>query len=286
MKKTLIIILSINFLLMPACAYNLDTSIDDEIRKNYNPSKIEHDTALPVLPKNLQSEVNTIPVNQYQPTQKTQTQTLQPINKQPQYKSKVSVGGNYAVLKKGTKFQTKLVTSVSDRTHRGAAVMLQNRYPVSTTYLTIPIGAIFEGTVVQSHPPQFTGNGGLITMKINSINLNGVSHPASAFVTETNFKHIFFNDIKGQRKFAKNMFSSMRPGFQFYKRMFANSARLLNDGGSAIWSPFPFIAGVVGLGAGVISSPVLAVFSKGGQSYLRSGSNVEIKLEQDVIIYN
>lgn len=270
---------------MPACAYNLDTSIDDDIRKNYNPSKIEQDTALPALPANLQEESNTIPVNQYSSTYATKTQFTQPTKK-PQYNSKISVDGNYAIIKKGTKFQTKLLSGISDRSSKGTPVKLQNRYPVSTTYFTIPSGAIFEGMVAESHPPQFTGNGGLISIKINSVNINGVEHTINAFVTETNFKHVFFNDIKGKRCYIKNMFNSMRPGFRFYKKMFATSARLLNDGGSAIWSPFPLAAGVIGLGTNIIGSPVLAVFSKGESTYLRGGSNVEIKLEQSVIIYN
>ena len=55
------------FLISAQClAFELDTSIDDEIRKNYNPSAIEN--SLPALPK-------TSPTN---PLNSTQPQTVAP----------------------------------------------------------------------------------------------------------------------------------------------------------------------------------------------------------------
>lgn len=270
---------------MPVFAYNLDTSLDDEIRKNYNPSKIEDDMALPKLPQNLrEEETSTVPVRQYTPAYTTQARTAQPVKK-PQYTSKVSVDGNYAVLKKGTKFRTKLVQSVSDKTHKRTDIALINQYPVSTTYLTVPMGAIFQGEIESSHPPQLSANGGLIKIKISSVNINGRDYTVEGFVTEANFRNIFFNNIKGERKYAKNLINSMRPGAYFYKRMFSTSARLVNDGGAAFWSPFPFAAGLIVLGGNIIISPILATFSKGGTVFLRSGSRIEIKLAKDAIIY-
>lgn len=285
LKRFLNLFLIFNLVSAPVWAYSLDTSVDEEIRKNYNPSKIEQDT-LPSLPQNLKEEPNTVEVNRYTSEYKTQSQSYQPVKTAPHYTSKVSVDGNYAVFKKGTKFKTKLMSGISDRTSRGTSVRLMNKYPVSTTYFTIPIGAIFEGTVVRSHPPQFTGNGGHILLRIDKVIINDVSYSLSARVIEANYKNIFFNSMKGQRKYVKNMFSSMRPGFQYFKRMSSTAARLLNDGGAAFWSPFPFAAGILVLGANVMVSPALAVFSKGGPMYLRGGSNIEIKLSQDALIYN
>ena len=53
-----------------------------------------------------------------------------------------------------------------------------------------------------------------------------------------------------------------------------------------ILTPFSVVAGVIGFGANTIASPVLALFKKGDTLYLRSGSDFEIKLLQDVFIYN
>ena len=45
---------------MPAFAlFEIDTSIDDEIRKKYDTDKIERDYGLPPLPENLKQEINT-----------------------------------------------------------------------------------------------------------------------------------------------------------------------------------------------------------------------------------
>lgn len=275
---------------MQALALDFDTSLDDEIRKNYNPSKIEEDMALPALPKILDDSTdNEIPVNRYQSQTKTQAQSLQPIKKAVLTNSCApakTLGGSYAVLKKGTKFKTGLVTNVSDFSRKGSTVTLVTRYPVSTTYLTIPTGTILEGKVISSHPPQFTGNGGQIKFKITSMKLNDATYPMSAFVTEANHKNIFFNNIKGQRKYAKSMFRAMKPGVGFYKKMTFASARLLNDGVNAFLSPIPFATAILGLGANVMISPAIAVFSKGSSINLKSGNNVEIKLSEEMVIYN
>jgi len=288
---------------MRVFALDLDTSIDDDIRRNYNPTKIEEDMALPTLPKNLEmEEIHTVPVNQYQAQDRVQTQSqasgqtqsqaqrqapaLQPTKKHPLYTSRVNVDGNYAVMKKGTKFRTKLLTNISDRTPKGSSITLMTKYPVSTTYLTIPKGSLLQGKIESSHPPFWTGNGGLIVIKVHSVTLNGTETPLNAKITEANFKNIFFNNIKGQRRYASSTFKHLKPGFSFYKRMIASTGRLLNDGGAAVWAPFPFVAGVLGLGANTLAAPVLAIFSKGGSVSLHSGSNIEIKLTQDMIIYN
>lgn len=290
MKKYFSFLLIINFLcmpIMPVFAADFDTSIDDDIRRNYNPSKIEQDMDLPALPKNLEAEeTHSVPVNQYQSQYKTQTQMFQPVKKQPCYTSRVNVDGNYAVIKKGTKFRTKLMTGISDKTRKGSAVTLMTRYPVSTTYFTLPKGTLLQGKIEDSHPPLWTGNGGLIVIKVHSVVLNGGEQQLNAKVTEANFRNIFFNNIKGPRRYARSMFNDMRPGVDFYKRMIASTGRLLNDGGAAIWSPFPFVAGILGLGANVMVAPVIAIFSKGGAVYLRAGSDIEVKLTQDMIIYN
>src|SRR5574344_102318 len=50
-KRLLISILVINLMSYPVLALNFDLSADEEIRKQYNPSKLEQDMGLPPMPK-------------------------------------------------------------------------------------------------------------------------------------------------------------------------------------------------------------------------------------------
>lgn len=45
----------------PVFALELDTSVDDEIRRTYDPSKLEQ--SLPALPKTAPTQQNTVPKN-------------------------------------------------------------------------------------------------------------------------------------------------------------------------------------------------------------------------------
>src|SRR5574344_2447589 len=56
-KRLLIAFLSLNLLSYPVLALNFDLSADEEIRKQYKPSKLEEDVGLPPMPKidNLQN---------------------------------------------------------------------------------------------------------------------------------------------------------------------------------------------------------------------------------------
>lgn len=261
-------------------AEEFDTSIDDDIRKKYNPSKIEEDAALPALPKILnatnkvdcdtndnQVKVNSIhyikPITNYSKTEQS-----------------------FVRLKKGTKIKLKLLTSVSDATQKGTKLSFVSIYPVSTRYFTIPSGTIFKGYVVNSHRPQLSGNGGLIVININSILLNGEVQPIDASVTKANSKFIYLNNIKGKRKYISSMFRSSKPGYRFCRRMINVTGELIREGGSNILlSPFPLAAGVFTFGGNVFISPALALFHKGGNVILHEGSLVEVKLVQDIYIY-
>ncbi len=49
LKKSICSAIALLICALPAFALELDTSVDDEIRRNYNPSKLEQ--TLPALPK-------------------------------------------------------------------------------------------------------------------------------------------------------------------------------------------------------------------------------------------
>lgn len=293
MKNFLILSLIINLLCSPILALEFDTSIDDDIRKNYNPTKIEQDMALPTLPKiiNENSLKQTVSTTKPQPQE-----TLKPISKNEIntkaspaiYKQSVSkaTNGEYAVLKKGTRIRVKLLTNISDRTKKGTRVSFVSKYPVSTTYFTIPMGTVFKGEVIKSHKPQFGGNGGLIVLKIDSAEIQKKTQPINAFVTKANSKKIFFNNIKGKRKYGKSMLKAAKPGCHFFKKMMRTTVNLAQDGSSIVLTPFSIIIGSVTLASNIIVAPAVAVFYKGSSINIPSGSDFEIKLSEDVFIYN
>lgn len=264
-----------------ACALELDTSVDDEIRKKYNPSKLEQDMALPTLPKILQESNN--------------CQNVSVPNKA----AKPSVNNNTAVkcisytqakqsvvrLKKGTKIKLRLMNYVSDASQKGAKLSFTSVQPVKTKAMTIPAGTIFKGYVVNSHRPQLSGNGGLIVLNINSLIINDEVQPISAKVVKANSKHIFRNKIKGKRTYIKSVINSAKPGFRLYHRMVQVSTRYVHRTAGVVVTPLSLASGVVVLGSDVIASPVISLFKKGGSVALREGSEVEVKLLQDVFVY-
>jgi len=261
LKVFLSVILIFNLLCLPVLALDLDASVDDEIRKNYNPEKIEEDFVLPSLPR---------------------------IINEPQLQSKQAISKTsketYTIIKKSTKINVKLLSGISDRTRKGTQLTFISKYPISTTGYTIPMGTVFQGEIIQSHKPQLSGNGGLIVISINSVILNNEVHPLNAYVTEANFKKIFFNNIKGRRKYINSMFTSMKPGVHCFKHMWAVGDNLAGDGSSIILIPFALALGVTAVAGNILISPVLALFYKGDSVYLRDGSNFEIKLAQDLFI--
>lgn len=276
-KKQLILTIISSLLSMPVLAIELDTSIDDTIRKNYNPNKIEEDNELPPLPAIIKNQP------QQQQAKKAQTQAQAAIQMQSiPNKTKVT----YAVLKKGTKISLKLLTNVSDRSREGTSVSFVSLYPVSTTYFTIPMGTKFTGKIVNTHGPQFTGNGGLIVMQLDSMQVNEEVQQVNGYVTKVNDKYIFFNNIKGQRKYVKSMLQSMKPGRHFMTKMLRITGNLAADGSSIVLTPFSLMAGVIGLGGNIMISPALALFYKGNPVRVNSGSELDVKLSQDVYIYN
>lgn len=277
---------------MPVFALELDTSVDEEIRKKYNPSKIEQDMALPALPKILKEiDENEFlaPVKNTLPQSKQPSQEKQKALSQSNYKStayQASTSQAYAVLKQGTKVKGKLLVNLSDRTAKGIVVKFVSKYPVSTTYFTIPAGTTFKGETVDVHKPQFTGNGGLISIRFNAMIIDGKTYPVDAYVSKVNSKHIYFNNIKGERRYLKGLIASAKPGCNFLGKMIRISGNLASESSGIILVPFSLFIGFVAFGANVIAAPAVAVFKRGGSVYLHEGSDFEIKLARDVYIYN
>ena len=271
----ILVLIIFAFQLLPCLAYQLDTSVDDEIRRNYNPSKLEQ--TLPRLPKT-------------QPT-KTEEKVVIPKNIQKLEQVK-SVTNSYAPvdkstairIKKGTKFRVQSNSSLSDVTPKGARFTFTSLSPVTQRYITIPAGTVFRAVVTDSHTPQFSGNGGLLEIMVDGIVVNGRNYPAQAKIIKANHKRIFINNIKGKRQYMKGVAKQVNKGENFYKKSRRLSSKLADNPVGIIISPVPTVVGMGVYATNFVGSPIFSLGNKGGRVSLPAGTEFEIKLLEDIYL--
>lgn len=283
MKKTYIksLILVMLFSANLSLALEFDLSVDEEIRKNYNPSKLELE-GLPPLP-NAKPATPSKPVTSIPNSSQIPSSGLKPANSKPVV-SKVDKSSALK-LRKGTKFTVKSCQTISDSTHVGTRISFVTKTALYQKGVTVPQGTVFKGEVTNSHTAQITGNGGLIVLSVDSMILNGSTIGLKAKITKANHKKIFINNIKGKRLYWKNVAKQVSKGQNFYNKTRRASAKLSNNPIGAIISPLPTIFGVGVYAVNLTGSPVFALFSSGGRISIPSGSEFEIKLLDDVYFY-
>ncbi len=287
LNKLLVSLISLNLTLIPVLALELDLSVDEEIRKNYNPSKLELES-LPPLP-NVKPVENTTSKPPLEPIEIPEAKPignlppLEPADNKPVIKK---VDKSTAIrIKKGTKFKVKSYQAVSDSTRVGTRLSFVSQKAVTQRYVTIPQGTVFKGEVANSHMPQLTGNGGLIVLSIDSMVFRGSTVGINAKITKANHKKIFLNNIKGKRQYWKGTKNSLKPGTKFYKKMMRATSKLANGTFTVILTPFTVVAGVAVYAVNFVGSPLFGLFSKGGRISIPAGSEFEIKLLEDVYLY-
>ena len=275
----------------PVFALELDTSVDDEIRRTYDPSKLEQ--SLPALPKTAPTQQNTVPKTpqttqapQTAPKSLPSTPAAKPqlgVKKLPnEYKFDKSTAIR---IKKGTKFRVKSNSVISDYLKEGARVSFTTIKPVTQRYITVMDGTKFTAVVEDSHLPQMTGNGGLIVLMVDSITVNGQTRSVHGKITKANMKKIFFNNIKGKRQYWKGVANQIDKGENFYKKTRRTSSKLADNPVGVIISPIPTITGIVVYAVNFVGSPLFAIWSKGARISIPAGSEFEIKLLEDVYLY-
>lgn len=275
----------------PVFALELDTSVDDEIRRTYDPSKLEQ--SLPALPKTAPVQQNTVPKTpqttqapQAAPKSLPSTPAAKPqlgVKKLPnEYKFDKSTAIR---IKKGTKFRVKSNSVISDYLKEGSRVSFTTIKPVIQRYITVMEGTKFTAVVEDSHLPQMTGNGGLIVLMVDSITVNGQTRSVHGKITKANMKKIFFNNIKGKRQYWKGVANQIDKGENFYKKTRRTSSKLADNPVGVIISPIPTITGIVVYAVNFVGSPLFAIWSKGGRISIPAGSEFEIKLLEDVYLY-
>lgn len=289
MKKTffkiLLSIITMQLVVNIALALELDMSVDEEIRKKYDSSKLEN-TVLPPLPKIDNSQNKTTPINN------TTTQQITSIPKvTPTYttevKPQITPADKKAAIKifRWTTFETKSNQKINNWLSVGSSVSFTTTAPVYKKNITIPTGTIFKGTITDVHKPQATGNGGLVVIKITSMTFNGKTYPVNAKITKANAKNIYLNNIKGQRQYWANAGKQVDKGEAFYQRARKTSTKLANNPIGIIISPIPTIVGVAGYTVNTAISPITSIFAKGGNVYIPTGSSFEIRLNESAYIY-
>ena len=287
-QKTLIITLLYITSIPFGHAFDIDETIDDEIRKNYNPTKLIQDTKInnSALDKNIKASDNTTDENlpslpsitKYGNSSKASD--ISTANTTP---LKPYTGGNIRV-KAGTTFNVINTISLSDWQRKGTKVKFITKGNTFGKQYTIPSGTIFEGEIIESHQPQITCNGGLIVIKVYSMIYKNQKIPVTAYVTRANDKKIFFNNIKGERNYLKTTWKKGNWGRTLFNKMLTVSVGLGGESSTLILSPFPFAYGTICLGLNTITSPICAFFSKGGHISIPAESNFRIKLIEDIMI--
>lgn len=275
----IVFIINLVFCDTQTLALSFDTSIDAEIKQKYNSTKLENEI-LPNLPK--------VPASS-KPAYKNTTTNLPPKT-QPTYIEEkptiTKIDPKDAIkINKRTKIQAKSNQQISDWLVEGANVSFTTTLPVYKKYVTIPSGTKITAVITDSHRPQATGNGGLVELKITSINYNGKNYTLNGKITKANHKKIFFNNIKGKRKYLKGVAYQINNGENFYKKTRKISSKLATNPIGAIISPIPTIVGFAGYSICTILSPITGLSTKGESISIPAGSQFEIKLLDHAFIY-
>ncbi|MBO5947329.1 hypothetical protein J6Q66_00660 [bacterium] len=186
----------------------------------------------------------------------------------------------------GTKLEIKSSQYFSDRTGKNVKLKFTLPYNQSAGSVLLPAGTILTGHVEQSHKPQWTSNGGLIKFVIDDIIYQNISNEVETKVLKANSKTVFFNTIKGERKFWKNTVKNANWGYNVCKKSYTVTSNLSKKGGlNWIITPFPAIGGTVLFGANAVLAPVIATFQKGGNISFEAGSKFVIKLQEPAKFY-
>lgn len=260
---------------------------------------VSKSTTVSTSSKQQVSKTTLTPVNKTKSTtsssQKNSTgQAIQKVKLTTQKTSTSSSNNSYYannsktfVVPKGKKFKVVLSNNISSSTPAGTRISFKSLYPETSRYITIPAGTVFYGKITDSHPPQYTGNGGLIVIKVTQMVYKGKNYPIEATISVADGQRVFFNNIKGERTYLKSIPKAIKPGANYFSKMWKVTKRLARNesGVEIILTPFSFIAGTVVYVANFIASPVLAIFYKGNAITIPANSKFTIKLSEDAILY-
>lgn len=264
---------------MPVMAIELDMSVDEEIKKKYDTSKIQYD--LPNLP------------NVNNTTNETKSYTNSSTTPPKAIPTNITTVPNVTAVDKSmaikipawTTFKAKSNQQITDRMVKGTKVSFVTTENVYKKYITIPSGTKIYGTITNSHLPQNTGNGGLVEIKITNMTYKGKTYAVEGKITKAASKKIFLNNMKGKRQYIAGMGKQIDKGEKFYQKTRKTSSKMSNNPILVILSPIPTIVGMAGYTVCTVLSPITAITTKGGHLSIPTGSDFEIKLLKPAYIY-
>lgn len=249
MRKILILTFLFFLIVQNSWGEDFDSSVDTEIRKKYN---VE---TLPPLPK-------VTPSKSEIPTNNTSAQSKK---FQIQDVKKYNIIGKTYTIKSGTKVKLISREKVSNWNSAGTKISFISQNSITTKEgAVIPAGTIFKATVLNSHGPQITGNGGLIKLKVSEIYFNGLMSNIDTKLMEVNLKKIYNSNIKGERKYLKNCAKAMTPGKKTFKVMKKAAKKMAPIPLINILALVPYTIGTVVYVVNIPIAPIASVFMKGG----------------------
>ncbi len=257
MKKIISIFLIMFFINTAVYGVEFDSSIDSQIRKDY---QVEEND-LPVLPKAI-------------PTAN--------IEEVPPLPAITKTTGKTYTLKSGSKINLIARSAITDWAHKGSSISFSSSNSIITKEgYTIPEGTIFKGRITDVHRPQLTGNGGLVELCIDEIQLNGVISKINTKISLANSKKVFRSDIKGKRSYWKNFAKVTKPG----KKTFLATQKAAHEISTIpiieILSPVIWLSGSIVYVVNATFAPFIAIFTKGGSLSLPAGTKFQIKITGD-----
>ena len=277
MKKFLVVAIIIFSFCNSLCAFALeaDDSIDEIIKKTYN----AEGSGLPKLPKTSPESIkssNFLDTGKNGNTDKNPSvSTPKTTVDIPSVPQKVNV--KTKKISGWKKVNVKFSSAVSDKSAKGTRVTLTSEAPLVTKNITLPAGTVFYGTVVNSHPPQMLGNGGLVSVKTEYVSYNGKTSYFDANIVSLNHEKVLFNNIKGKNGYIKGISKTIKPAKTFYNKSLNVSKKLWNSP-AFIAAPVTYLPAAIFLAGDAAVSPFIAMFHKGDKIYIKSGTPAVIKL--------
>lgn len=276
LKKIFINLLILTISAMPVLAFDLDMSVDDTIKKQYDTGKLEQD----VLNNNINQ-------SQKQSIKNSTSKSLPSATLDYSPTPMVITKADNVYTKKipqWTTFTAKSNQAISGYSRKGTKVSFTTTENIYKKEVTIPAGTKFYGEIVNSHGAQSTGNGALVVLKITSMTYNGTTYQVRGKITKAKSKKIFFNNIKGQRQYIAGIGKQIDKGENFYKKTRRVSSKMSDNPILVILSPIPTLVGFVSYAGCTALSPITALTTKGGNLNLPAGSVFEIKLLDRVYV--
>lgn len=203
-----------------------------------------------------------------------------------QSKTKVSKSGTgvkyrTALLPKGTQIRVVNKSKITDFLREGQNIVFVSTQEVSTQYFKIPKGAKYTAKVVSAHRPQMSCNGGLVGLRIVSVQANGYNQQICAGIIKVNTDKVLFSNLKGNHTYFKTVSKKAKWGHKVCAKWIKTSHKLADKGAGVIIAPFPYIGGCLVAGASTISSPVTALLGKGDSLVVPANTVFTIKLYED-----